>query len=128
MWRWFVIAAILVSCTGYLIYSATGSSAEYYETIAQLQAHPPNREVRVLGVVENDIHTAAAGGPVLFSARQGGRALKIAYSGQLPEIFKPGAQVVVDGRPGPDGVFQAQSLQTKCPSKFSSAPPPTSSS
>jgi cytochrome c-type biogenesis protein CcmE len=42
----------------------------------------------------------------------------------VPDIFKAGTNVVVDGHIGSDGIFHARSLQAKCPSRFSSSSPP----
>ena len=49
--RWIGIALVVLAGVGYLIYSATGSSAEYYETIGEMRAHPSGQDVRVLGTV-----------------------------------------------------------------------------
>ena len=123
MIRWVVVGGVVAACLGYLIFSATGASAEYYESIAQMRAHPPAGRVRVLGTIQDDIQYSHGGRTVHFTAAQGKDTLAIDYTGQLPEIFKPGIQVVVDGRPGPGGTFDATSLQTKCPSKFTAATP-----
>jgi cytochrome c-type biogenesis protein CcmE len=48
-------------------------------------------------------------------------AMPVVYSGVVPDIFQAGAQVVVEGKLGSNGVFQAQTLLTKCPSKFQAA-------
>ncbi|HVB76324.1 MAG TPA: cytochrome c maturation protein CcmE [Candidatus Nitrosotalea sp.] len=121
--RWVLLGAVVVACLGYLIYSATGASAEYYVTMAQMRQHPPQGEVRVLGTVQGGIRTFDAGRGIEFTAAQGKDQLQVSYVGTMPEIFKPGVQVVVDGRPGANGVFVARSLQTKCPSKFTAATP-----
>lgn len=118
--RWAVLAAVLAGCVGYLVYSATGSSAEYYLTISELRAHPPDGEVRVLGTVQDDIRRSDGGLHVDFSASDSGASMPVDYRGTVPDIFQPGIKVVVEGRLGPDGVFHAQSLLAKCPSRFSS--------
>jgi len=123
--RWLGLAAVLVACVGYLIYSATGSSAEYYQTIAEARAHPSDRDVRVLGVVQDDIVRSDGGLQVRFTAAGDGQTMPVDYRGALPDIFRPGAQVVVEGRVERDGVFHATTLQTKCPSRFTTASPPS---
>jgi cytochrome c-type biogenesis protein CcmE len=41
------------------------------------------------------------------------------YKGVVPDTFKPGVEVIVEGRMLPSqGVFNANSLLTKCPSKY----------
>ena len=36
----------------------------------------------------------------------------------IPDTFKAGAEVIVEGGLRPDGSFQAKTLMTKCPSKY----------
>jgi len=123
--RWLGLVAVVVACLGYLVYTATGSSAQYYETISEMRAHPSDRNVRVLGVVQDDVVRSEGGLHVRFTASQAGQAMPVDYRGFLPDIFRPGVQVVVEGRLGNDGVFRASALQAKCPSRFSSGSPAT---
>ena len=44
--------------------------------------------------------------------------MPVSYTGVVPDTFKPGAEVIVEGSPQPDGVFKAATLMTKCPSKY----------
>jgi cytochrome c-type biogenesis protein CcmE len=123
--RWVGLVAVVTACLGYLVYTATGSSAEYYQTVAETRAHPTSDNVRVLGIVQDDVVRSEGGLRVHFTAAAGGQTMPVDYRGTLPDIFRPGAQVVVDGRLGADGVFRARTLQAKCPSRFSSGSPPT---
>jgi cytochrome c-type biogenesis protein CcmE len=121
--RWLGLGVVIAACLGYLVYSATGSSAEYYVTISEMRAHPSDSNVRVLGVVQDDVVRNEGGLHVHFTASEGGQTMPVDYRGALPDIFRPGVQVVVDGRLGADGVFHARTLQAKCPSRFSSGSP-----
>ena len=121
--RWLGLGGVIAACLGYLVYSATGSSAEYYVTISEMRAHPSDSNVRVLGVVQDDVVRNEGGLHVHFTASEGGQTMPVDYRGSLPDIFRPGVQVVVDGRLGADGVFHARTLQAKCPSRFSSGSP-----
>lgn len=120
--KWLGLGVVLAACVAYLVVSATGSSAEYYQTVAELRAHPGGTgDVRVLGTVQDDIARSDGGLHVRFTAKQDGQSMPVDYQGTVPDIFQPGIQVVVDGRMGSDGVFHARTLEAKCPSKFSSA-------
>ena len=122
--KWFVLGAVVLACVDYLVYSATGTSAQYYVTIDEMRSHPvADRDVRVLGTVQDDVVRSDGGLRVRFTAAEGGQRMPVDYRGTLPDIFKPGAQVVVQGRMQPDGVFHASVLEAKCPSKFTSASP-----
>lgn len=63
----------------------------------------------------------------LRDARGGSKeTVDVLYAGSVPDLFKVGRELVVDGRLGGDGVFVATpgSMVTKCPSKYSDAPKP----
>jgi cytochrome c-type biogenesis protein CcmE len=122
MIRWSIPALVVAACVGYLIYSASGGSAEYYLTVSQLRAHPVSGDVRVAGVVQNDVLKSDGGLQVTFTEKDGTASMPVDYSGSLPDIFQPGITVVVEGRLGSDGVFQARTLLAKCPSRFSTTP------
>lgn len=121
MIRWAVVMVVLAASVGYLLFSATQGSAEYYQTLAELRAHPSEREVRVIGTVDDDVQRTEGGLAVRFTARDGSQTMPVYYRGSLPDIFQPGVHVVVEGRLGRDGVFHARAVQAKCPSRFSSA-------
>ena len=125
--RWLGLGALLVACLGYLVFAATGTSAEYYQTISEMRSHPSDGDVRVLGTVQDDVARSDGGLHVRFTAAEGGQSMPVDYRGTLPDIFRPGMPVVVEGRMGPDGVFHAKALQAKCPSRFSTATPPAAS-
>jgi cytochrome c-type biogenesis protein CcmE len=114
------VGLVLAAGVAYFVFSSTQSTAEYYQTIPEMRAHPQDRDVRVVGVVQNDVAKSQGGMHVRFTMAEGKDTLPVTYSGTLPDIFKPGVQVVVEGRKDSHGVFQARELQAKCPSKFSS--------
>lgn len=122
MLKWGALAAVVAACIGYLVFTATSTNAQYYRTVAELKQGQGSGEVRVLGTVQPDIERIDGGLEVRFTAAQDGATLPVDYRGQLPDIFKPGIQVVVEGRLQPDGVFHARTLLAKCPSRFTTAP------
>lgn len=128
--RWsFIIAGIaIVGAVLALVIMNTGTTAEYYMTIPQLQscASCAGKTVRVEGnVAPNSIQYLDGHQSVDFKIVEGKDALPVAYSGTIPDVFKDGAQVVVEGQLQ-GGTFHAASLLTKCPSKFQGTPGTTS--
>ena len=119
--RWGLPGAVVAACVGYLIYSASGGATEYYMTVSELQAHATAGDVRVAGVVQDDVHKSD-GLHVTFTENDGTASMPVEYRGTLPDIFKPGITVVVEGKLGGDGVFHARTLLAKCPSRFSTQP------
>ena len=123
MIRWGLVVAVVAACVGYLVYSASGASAEYYLTVSELRAQQPSTgDVRVAGVVQNDIQRSDGGLHVSFTEKDGTASVPVDYTGTLPDIFKPGITVVADGRLGADGIFHARAVLAKCPSRFSTKP------
>jgi len=120
--RWGIPVAVIAACVGYLIYSASGGSSEYYLTVSELRSHAPNADVRVAGVVQDDVLKTDGGLHVTFTEKDGTATMPVEYSGALPDIFQPGITVVAEGRLGGDGVFHARALLAKCPSRFSTQP------
>ena len=131
--RWsFVIAGVAIAgAVLYLVLANTGATAEYYMTIKQLRgcSSCSSRTVRVAGVVvANSIVKNEATQVVRFEISDSKTtSMPVVYSGVVPDIFQSGAQVVVEGKLSSNGVFQADNLLTKCPSKFQVATPATSS-
>ena len=119
--RWGLPGAVVAACVGYLIYSASGGATEYYMTVSELQAHATAGDVRVAGVVQDDVQKSD-GLHVTFTEKDGTASMPVQYTGTLPDIFKSGITVVVEGRLGADRVFHARTLLAKCPSRFSTQP------
>jgi len=120
--KWGLPAAVVAVCVGYLIYAASGGASEYYITVSELRAHAPAGDVRVAGVVQDDVQKSQGGLHATFTETDGTASMPVEYSGTLPDIFRPGITVVAEGRLGSDGVFHARTLLSKCPSRFSTQP------
>jgi len=52
-----------------------------------------------------------------FELKEGDYLLPVRYTGVRPDLFKDGAEVIVEGVLN-EGVFKADMLQTKCASKY----------
>lgn len=75
---------------------------------------------KVIGKPSGDAY--AAGLRFRMQDVAGSSSVPIVYRGSVPDLFKPGREVRVEGRLR-NGVFIAKrdSLQTKCPSKYTPA-------
>jgi cytochrome c-type biogenesis protein CcmE len=125
--RWsFIIAGVAIAgAILYLVLANTGKSAQYYMTVSELRACTScgSQTVRVAGVVATDGLTRDNAHQIIhFAVKDGGGTLPVEYGGVVPDVFKPGIQVVVEGHLT-NGLFKASSLLAKCPSKFQSATP-----
>lgn len=118
-----LLAVVVAIGVGYFMVSSMHGSADYYQSIQQMRAHPPaTSQVSVEGVVQKGVQRSDGGFAVQFTMADGKDRMPVTYRGTLPEIFRPGVQVVVQGKVGEDGVFHASQLQAKCPSHFTAAP------
>jgi cytochrome c-type biogenesis protein CcmE len=109
-----------------------GGSFQYYQTLGEFRADGAvGKAVRVHGyVAEGSIDRDVPGRQVRFEVQEtaphaGGTAhgaLLVTYvSLETPDLFKDGAEVVVEGRLASDGRFEATNVLAKCPSKFQAA-------
>lgn len=125
-----VVATVLILTVGFLVFNAMGSSMAYYQTIGELRASGKDRtgeRVRVGGdVVPGSIERVGLADEIRFTVTDGTQTMDVVYSAIVPDIFKDGVQVVAEGSVGPGGVFQAETLLTKCPSRFEAADGSTS--
>jgi cytochrome c-type biogenesis protein CcmE len=117
--KWGVVVGLVAACVGYLVYSASGGSSEYYLTVSELRSHTASGDIRVAGVVQDDVQRSEGGLKVQFTEKDGTASMPVEYHGTLPDIFRPGITVVAEGRLGADGIFHARSVLAKCPSRFS---------
>ncbi len=75
--------------------------------------------VRVNGqVAPGSVEQETAGSILRFTIIEGGESLPVFYQGVVPDSFKVGNEVVVEGYLNSDGIFQAHTLMPKCPSKY----------
>jgi cytochrome c-type biogenesis protein CcmE len=118
-----IAAAVLVCAVGYLMYTSVQStSASFFDTVSELNARADSLDgelVRVGGdVVEDSIQLDGVGGPIHFQITDGVEVLSVTYDGQVPDIFDEHIEAVVEGTYRADGVFEAATVLTKCPSRF----------
>ena len=119
-----VVALVLLSAVGYLVYSGLQTNV-YYQTVGELRgggAAVAGRPVRVSGLVDEGSIVRQEGGSILrFSMSDDSGSIPVVYKGAVPDIFQPGIEVVVEGKYAPGGEFTADTLLAKCPSKFDTA-------
>jgi cytochrome c-type biogenesis protein CcmE len=123
---------------------APGASFTYFQDVDEFRAaaeeyagkHARVRGFVTPGSIERDLASKQVRFRVQTSPPQAGGgssgALSVVYAGlETPDLFTDGAEVVVEGvlsSAGPDGVFRADKVLAKCPSKFEAAPEQTVSS
>src|SRR5215211_849674 len=136
----------------FLIWTSTAASAEYFLTVDELNgkgANAVDRNLRVSGAVIGDsiqydaqsltlsfdvahvpadnlaIETEGGLAEVLHQAVMdpGRSRMKVVYVGVKPDLLRNEAQAIMTGHVGEDGVFYAEELLLKCPTRYEEAVP-----
>ncbi len=149
----FVLGGLLIlAAVVYLIASSTQASAEYFMTVEELQAQKDSvigKNLRVSGAVIGDtiqydpetltltFTVAHVTGDNKEIEAQGGLAevlkqavndpnrprLQVVYHGPRPDLLRNEAQAIMTGHLGEDGIFYADELLLKCPTRYEEAVP-----
>lgn len=151
-WKYFIGGALFVIAVILLVISATRATAEFFMTIEELQRSQTNltgENLRVSGAVlgesitydtetgllhftiahipadEEEIEALGGLGAVLHHAANDSDMprLDVVYQGAQPDMLRHEAQAIVTGSLTADGVFMAEELLLKCPTKYEEALP-----
>jgi cytochrome c-type biogenesis protein CcmE len=143
----FILAAVV-----YLIASSTKASAEYFMTVDEVKAQGAEavgKSLRISGAVLGDtiqydantltltFEVAHVSGDNAEIEAQGGLAkvlseavndstrqrISVVYVGPKPDLLRGEAQAIMTGKLGADGIFYADELLLKCPTKYEQAVP-----
>lgn len=149
----FVIGGVLIlAAVVYLIVSSTQQNAEYFLTVNELEAKGQSvagQNLRVSGAIVGDtiqydpqtltltFEVAHVPGDNAEIDAQGGLAealhqavidssrarMKVIYVGPKPDLLRNEAQAIMTGQLGSDGIFHADELLLKCPTRYEEAVP-----
>ncbi len=143
---------IILSAVVYLIISSTALGAQFFFTVDELLARGPDavdKPARIAGAVLGEsirydpetleltftiVHTPA---DTQLINDEGGLAaaldaavadpsrnrLEVVYIGVKPDLLRHAAEAIVSGRLGQDGVFHANELLLRCPTRYEEALP-----
>jgi cytochrome c-type biogenesis protein CcmE len=114
-------AVVLASALIYTSFSAASPALSPSQLVHQAQ---PGRSYQLTGtVVAGSVRRDA--GVLDFSVedRAGGTAIPVSYTGTVPDPFREGREIVVTvQKQGARYVGERDTLITKCPSKYQTAP------
>jgi len=149
----FVIGGILIlGAVIFLIWTSTAANAEYFLTIDELNAKGSSildKNLRVSGAVLGDsiqydaqnltlsFEVAHVPGDNAELETEGGLAealhqavmdpsrarMKVVYVGARPDLLRNEAQAIMTGHLDNDGIFYADELLLKCPTRYEEAVP-----
>jgi cytochrome c-type biogenesis protein CcmE len=86
----------------------------FYSPTELLDKHVPDgRLVRIGGLVEQGSVRHQAGGVLDFRVTDGKQSVAVDYKGGVPDLFREGQGVVVEGALDKDGTFRASEVLAK---------------
>jgi cytochrome c-type biogenesis protein CcmE len=150
--KFFIGGVLILGAVVFLIWSSAASTSEYFLTIDELNAKGAsivNKNLRVSGAVIGDsiqydtqtltltFEVAQVPGDNSLIEAQGGLAavlheavldpsrarMKVVYVGPKPDLLRNEAQAIITGYIDSSGVFHADELLLKCPTKYEQAVP-----
>lgn len=143
---------LILAAVVYLIFSSTQANAEFFMTVDEVNAQGQSvvgKNLRLSGAVVGDsIHYDASTLTLSFDIAhvpgdnadieaQGGLAevlhaavmdstrarVKVVYIGPKPDLLRDEAQAIMTGHVAADGIFYADELLLKCPTRYEQAVP-----
>lgn len=149
----FVIGGLLIlGAVVFLIWTSTAANAEYFLTVDELNTKGSgvvDKNLRVSGAVIGDsiqydaqnlalsFEVAHVPGDNTELETEGGLAealhqavmdptrsrMQVVYIGPRPDLLRNEAQAIMTGHLGADGIFYAEELLLKCPTRYEEAVP-----
>ena len=120
--KYYIGGFLIVAALGALLYTGFREGAVYYYTIGELMENSSSlvgKDIRVAGnVADGSIEWDAESLTLTFTMFDEEESLPVVYSGIVPDNFDEGREVVVGGKYDQNGIFSADSILTKCPSKY----------
>jgi cytochrome c-type biogenesis protein CcmE len=114
-------AAVLLA--GALVYTSFSASSEARSPSQLLSSAQPGKSYQLTGKVVAGYTRNGTVTNFRVRDRSGKVSVPVRYVGVLPDPFRAGREVIVDGKlQGDTFIGKRDSLITKCPSKFKAAP------
>ncbi|MFC1958477.1 cytochrome c maturation protein CcmE [Chloroflexota bacterium] len=116
--RWLLFAAVVIALgLGYTAYALLINSATDNLTVSELRSQTASlysQSVRIEGsVVPGSINWDDKTEEIRFTLTDNKESLIIVYTGVVPDSFKPGTDLVVEGRYRQDDVLEALSFGSR---------------
>lgn len=109
------IAAPILAASAALAFYALGDSVSFFYSPSQARAAgvPAGRTIELGGLVAMGSVRKTADGGIAFVVADHRDQDPVAYTGELPDLFREGQGVVAKGAFRPDGTFQASEILAK---------------
>ena len=121
--RFIIGGLIILGALSYIIYGGMQEAIVYFVTPSELKAKElasADKFLRmggmvVMGTLQKDVKNLT----YRFELTDGNASFPVFFRGVPPDLFTEGKGAVVEGRIGPDGVFQAATVMAKHAEEYS---------
>ena len=118
----FVVGGVVIfGAIFYLSITGMSRGMSYFHEVNEIEARAEElygKGLRVSGKVQpGTIRTSADHRVYDFKVTDGKAALPVHFQGIVPDLFRDGADVIIEGKFRRDGVLVASNVMTACPSK-----------
>ena len=124
----FVIGGVLIlAAIVYLVVTSIQTTGAYYMTVAEVNSKAQDltgKKIRMSGAVSQESAQWDAANLLLTFALtdETGELVTVSFHGSRPSNFTRATEAIVEGQLQPNGVFRADNLLLKCPSRYEEAP------
>jgi cytochrome c-type biogenesis protein CcmE len=121
--RFIIGGLIILAALSYIIYGGMQEAIVYFVTPSELKAKESasaDKFLRMGGmVVTGSLQKDVKNLTYRFDLTDGNASFPVFFRGVPPDLFTEGKGAVVEGRIGPDGVFQATTIMAKHAEEYS---------
>jgi cytochrome c-type biogenesis protein CcmE len=108
---------LVLAVAGLLVMTALRDTVVFFHTPSDVKAKDlranTNARIRLGGLVDQNSVVRGKGSRVEFTIKDTVDKVRVSYDGILPDLFREGQGVVVEGRFGQDGEFRAVTVLAK---------------
>jgi len=120
-----LISMLIVSIVGYLVYTGIRDTMTYYLSVSEVLAQTPDNRNQTLRIGGSVSPGSVEWDPknlrlqfVIQDNQDDKTGITVDYRGVVPDSFKPGREIIVEGTYTGDGKFKATTIMPKCASKY----------
>jgi len=120
-----LISMLIVSIVGYLVYTGIRDTMTYYLSVSEVLAQTPDSRNQTLRIGGSVSPGSVEWDPknlrlqfVIQDNQDDKTGITVDYRGVVPDSFKPGREIIVEGTYTGDGKFKATTIMPKCASKY----------
>jgi len=120
-----LVSMLIVSIVGYLVYTGIRDTMTYYLSVSEVLAQTPDSRNQTLRIGGSVSPGSVEWDPknlrlqfVIQDNQDDKTGITVDYRGVVPDSFKPGREIIVEGTYTGDGKFKATTIMPKCASKY----------